>query len=94
MEIEIDKYNIIKAAGFKGFEINFEVEDQAFVFILGINSNPFTIGVKHHFKIKNNCTLCGKVIYPSPFGQQLCTYFSYNKQQELLDFFAPSLPKY
>ncbi|MCA1041817.1 hypothetical protein LCM00_20170 [Bacillus infantis] len=93
MEIEIDNYNIIKADGFKGFEINFEVEDQAFLFILGDNSEPFTIGVKHHFRVKAICTRCGKVIYPSLFGQQLCTYFSYNKQQELMDYFAPSLPK-
>ncbi len=94
MEIDIDKYNIIKAAGFKGLEINFEVEDQAFVFMLGNNSNPFAIGVKHLFKVKENCIFCGKVIYPSPIGQQPCTYFSYNKQQVLLDYFAPSLPKH
>lgn len=94
MEMVIDKYNITKAAGFKGFEIKFELEDQAFVFLLGDHSNPFTIGVKHQFKVEENCTLCGKVIYPSPIGQKPCNYFSYFKQQELLGYFATSLPKH
>ncbi|MGD6845591.1 hypothetical protein ACQCVH_24200 [Bacillus infantis] len=92
MEFEIEQYNILKSSGFNGFEINFEVDGQAFLFMLGYNSHPFTLGVKHQFKIKGNCPLCGKVVYPSPIGQQPCTYFTYNKQQELLEYFALFLP--
>jgi hypothetical protein len=92
VEFDIEKFNVVKTSEFKGYEIDFAVDDQTFVFILGNSSNPFTLGVKHQFKNKNNCKLCGKVIYPVPFGQQPCSYFNYNKQQYLLDYFSPFLP--
>jgi hypothetical protein len=91
-ELEIEKFNIVKTSGFKGYEIEFAVGGQTFIFILGNNSNPFTLGVKHQFENKSNCRLCGKVIYPAPFGQQPCLYFNYNKQQILLEYFSPFLP--
>lgn len=92
MEFEIANYHITRSSGFKGFEINFEVDGKDFVFLLGNDSHPFPVGVKHQFRLKGNCPLCGKVIFPSPIGQQPCTYFAYNKQQDLLVYFAPFLP--
>lgn len=90
-ELGIENVRVLKSSGFNGFEIEFSVCGQTFVFIIGNSGNLYPLSVKHQFSKQENCSLCGKIIYPAPIGHQLCMYFQNNRQQ-LLEYFSRYIP--
>ena len=77
---------IKKVDDYDGFDIRFYINHQHYQFLVGNTKNPFPLNVKHIFKEKGTCKLCGKVIYPLPYGHQVCIAFQKNLQQLLLYF--------
>ncbi|WP_409294233.1 hypothetical protein V1498_13475 [Peribacillus sp. SCS-26] len=88
--LNIENVRAVKDEGFDGYQIFFTSDGQVFCLLAGNRKKPFPLNVKHQFKEKEACILCGKTIYPAPYGQQLCTYFNGRQNgllQDLMEIF-------
>jgi hypothetical protein len=90
-ELTIENILILNVEDYDGFDIRFKIENQTYQFLVGNTKNPFPLNVKHVFKEKEECHLCHKLIYPAPFGQQVCKAFQGN-MKTLLSYFQLNFP--
>jgi hypothetical protein len=84
--IPFENVKVKKLDIFKGYQLDFQVKEQDFQFLVGKAEQVFPMGVKHNFKKQENCHICNRLILQSPVGQQPCLLLQQNMLRLLRHF--------
>ncbi|UFT98288.1 hypothetical protein KO561_13895 [Radiobacillus kanasensis] len=90
--LDIRQVVVTKAAEFSGYNIRFEINEQHYQMLVGKNTDYIAINIKHIFRTKETCQLCGKRVFPAPLGQQICPHLQ-AERNELLPYFLTTYPE-